>query len=51
MEQGGVGDGNLGAASDHFVLFPKTGNVNMSEMNVCHLAVITAQPWREDMFC
>lgn len=51
MEKGGVGDGNPGAVSDHSVVFPKTSNVNMSEMNVCHLAAVTALPWRDGMFC
>lgn len=36
--------GNVGAAVHPFVVFPKARNVNISEMNVCHSAVITALP-------
>lgn len=35
---------NLGATRHHCVVFPKSSNVNLSEMNVCHLAVVTALP-------
>lgn len=40
---------NLGAATDHFVVFPKTSRTNISETNICHLAVVTALTQREGM--